>query len=66
VVNAAAQGQVAGRCRCRRRAVVTTRAATWIRRRRMVAVVALAWVGPARVAAARVRLNAIVAATVQA
>ena len=65
-VNPLAQGQVAGRCRCRRRAVVTTRAAAWIRRRRMVAVVALARPAPAMLAAARVRLNAIVARVVQA
>ena len=65
-VNAAAQGQVAGRCRCRRRALFTTRAATWIRRRRMVAVVALARPTPAMLAAARVRLNAMAAKVVQA
>jgi hypothetical protein len=46
--------------------VLTTRAATWIRRRRIVAVVALASAAPAMLAAARVRLNAIVARVVQA
>ena len=39
------------------------RAGTLISRRRMVAVVALASCGPVRVAAARVRLNAITANT---
>ena len=65
-VNAVAQGRVAGRCGCRRLAVVTRRAAMWIRRRRMAAVVAVAGRAPAILATARARLNAMVAATVQA
>ena len=49
-----------------RRAVRAIRAGTAMSFRRMVAVVALARVGPVRVAAARVRLNAITAQTSQA
>ena len=48
------------------RAERAIRAGTLISFRRMVAVVALASVGPVRVAAARVRLNAITARTSQA
>ena len=49
-----------------RRAEVAILAGTVMSVRRMVAVVALAKVGPVRVAAARVRLNAITAQTSQA
>ena len=49
-----------------RRAEDAIRAGTVISLRRMVAVVALARSGPVRVAAARVRLNAITASTSQA
>ena len=49
-----------------RRAEVATRAGTVISLRRIVAVVALARSGPVRVAAARVRLNAMTASTSQA
>jgi len=49
-----------------RRAEVAILAGTVMIFRRMVAVVALAKVGPVRVAAARVRLNAMTAQTSQA
>ncbi len=66
VVQSVSQGHAWGRCRTILRAEVATRAGTVIRVRRMVAVVALAIAGPLRVAAARVRLNAITARTSQA
>ena len=59
-------GQVVGRCRMRRRAVEAILAGTVISLRRIVTVVAFARVSPARVAAARVRLNAMTACTSQA
>src|SRR5690349_12148985 len=64
-IQAVCQGQAVGRCRVRRRAEEATRAGTVIRVRRMVAVVALASLGPVRVAAARARLNARQASTSQ-
>src|SRR3954454_20713246 len=60
------QGQPSGRWRVILRADDAVRAATLISLRRIVAVVALASWPPARVAAARVRLNAITARTSQA
>ena len=66
VVDAFSQGHAHGRCSVRRRAEDAIRAGTWTILRRIVAVVALAIVVPARVAAARVRLNAITASTSQA
>jgi len=63
VVQAVSQGQAVGRCRVRRRAEDAIRAGTVMRVRRMVAVVALARDDPVIVAAARVRLKAIVAST---
>src|SRR5450830_1011715 len=65
-VQALAQGQPAGRCRCSRRAEVAIRAGTAMSLRRMVAVAALARAGPVIVAAAWVRLNAMTAQTNQA
>src|SRR3954447_11470144 len=65
-IQAASQGQDFGRCRVMRRAENATRAGTVINLRRMVAVVAFARSGAARVPAARVRLNAITASTSQA
>jgi len=62
-VQAVSQGQACGRCRVTRRAEVATRAGTMISVRRMVAVVAFAICGSVRLAAARVRLNAITAKT---
>jgi len=66
VFHAVSQGQSRGRCSVRRRAEDAIRAGTLIRVRRMVAVRDLARAGPVRVAAARVRLNAITARTSQA
>jgi hypothetical protein len=66
VSQASCHGHRVGRCRVRRRAEDATRAGTLMRRRRIVAVVALAWGPPAMVPAARVRLNAIAARTRQA
>src|SRR5690606_14311509 len=63
---ACCQGQLVGRCRRSLRAEDAARAGTVIRALRMVAVAALASSGPVRVAAARVRLNAITASTSQA
>ena len=60
------QGQSRGRCKVRRRAEDAIRAGTLIRVRRTVAVRDLARAGPVRVAAARVRLNAMTASTSQA
>jgi|SRR5665647_1780402 len=60
-VQASLQAQPAGRCT--RRAEVAIRAGIWMSLRRIVAVVALARVGPVIVAAARVRLNAMTAQT---
>jgi len=74
-VQASSQGQSRGRCRMTRRAEDAIRAGTWMSLRRVVAVVALAKAVPvavgsvspaARVAAARVRLNAMTASTSQA
>ena len=69
-IQALCQGQSWGRCRVSRRAEVAIRQGIWISVRRTVAVVARArsdaCVGAARVAAARVRLNAITARTSQA
>jgi hypothetical protein len=65
-VQAVSQGQDFGRCRVIRRAEVATRAGTVISLRRMVGVVALASCGSVRLAAARVRLNAMTASTSQA
>ena len=66
-VQACCQGQAWGRCSVSRRAEVAIRAGTWIRVRRTVAVVARARRRvPVRVAAARVRLNAMTASTSQA
>ncbi len=57
-------GQCVGRCSVKRRAEEATRAGTETIVRRTVAVVALpSWGSPVRVAAARVRLNAITAQT---
>ena len=66
VFQADSHGQFRGRCRVSRRAEDAMRAGTVIRVARMVAVRALASAGPVMVAAARVRLNAITAATSQA
>lgn len=66
VFHADFHGQPCGGCRVRRRAEDAIRAGTVISVRRMVAVRALANRGPAMVAAARVRLNAITASTSQA
>ena len=63
--HAVSQGQLWGRCRVIRRAEVAIRHGIWIRVRRTVAVVADQR-GAVRVAAARVRLNAITASTSQA
>src|SRR3954447_13812963 len=63
---AVSQGQSRGRCMRSRRAVRASRAGMAIRWARIVAVVALAWNAEARAPAARVRLNAIIARTVQA
>ena len=59
-------GQARGRCMMRRRAVVAIRAGRLISWRRMVPVVALPSAVSVRVAAARVRLNAITARASQA
>ena len=56
-------GHSSGRCNVSRRAEVAILAGTAMSLRRMVAVVALASVGPVMVAAARVRLKAITART---
>src|SRR4051794_39522250 len=64
--HAVSQGQCRGRCNVRRRAEEAIRAGTLIKVRRMVAVRDLARAGPVRVAAARVRLNAMTANTNQA
>ena len=64
--HAVSQGQSRGRCRVRRRAEDAIRAGTVTSVRRMVAVRHLANRGPVRVAAARVRLNAMTASTSQA
>lgn len=61
-----AQGQSAGSRSVVRRAERTGRAGTLISCRRMAAVVAVAWKAEASVPAARVRLNAMQAATSQA
>jgi hypothetical protein len=66
VVHASSQGQARRRCSVSRRAEDAIRAGTWTSLRRIVAVVALPIAGPARVPAARVRLNAITARTSQA
>ena len=66
VFHAVSHGQPRGRCSRRRRAEEAMRAGTLIRVRRMVAVRDLASAGPVRVAAARVRLNAMTASTSQA
>lgn len=66
VVQACCQGQAIGRCRVSLRAEAASRTGTQTRVRRMVAVVALASRVPLRLAAARVRLNAITASTSQA
>src|SRR5665811_1316721 len=66
VVHAVSQGHAVGRCSVRRRAEDAIRAGTCTSLRRIVAVVALAIEVPARVAAARVRLNAMTARTSQA
>ena len=66
VVHAFSQGHAVGRCSVRRRAEDAIRAGTCTSLRRIVPVVALAIVVPARVAAARVRLNAMTARTSQA
>ncbi len=65
-VQAVSQGQAVGRCRVSRRAADAIRACTTMRVRPTVAVVALAKDEPVIVAAAQVRLNAIVASTSQA
>lgn len=68
-VQAVCQGQSRGRCRTVRRARVAIRHGVWISLRRTDPVVARASCEPfgaARVAAARVRLNAITARTSQA
>ena len=65
-VQACSHGQATGRCSVTRRAEDAIRAGMAMSLRRIVAVVDLAIVGPARVAAARVRLNAITASTSQA
>ena len=67
-VNAFCQGQASGRCSVIRRAERASRAGTWIRVRRIVAVVALASrpTRSAMIPAVRVRLNAITASTSQA
>src|SRR4051812_32802172 len=65
-VQALSQGQSRGRCIRMRRAERASRAGTAISWARMVAVVALAWNVEARTPAARVRLKAIAASTVQA
>lgn len=57
------QGQAVGRCKVSRQAEDAIRAGTVIRVRRMVSAGALAKDQPMIVAAARVRLNAIVAST---
>src|SRR5215210_8341840 len=58
-VHAVRHGQSVGRCRVSRRAEQATRPGTVISVRRMVAVVALASLGPLMAAAARVRLKAM-------
>jgi hypothetical protein len=63
---AAVDGQLIGRCRVSCRAERASRAGTAISCRRMVLVVAFAWIVEARAPAARVRLNAIAAQTSQA
>src|SRR3982751_3393496 len=65
-VQALSHGQSRGRCSRSRRAERAIRAGTAISWARMVAVVALPWKVEARAPAARVRLNAIAANTVQA
>ena len=65
-VQGSCQGQCRGRCRHERRAERAILAGTAISCVRMVAVVALAWNAEASTPAARVRLNAIAASTVQA
>ncbi len=64
--HALCQGQPVGRCRVSRRAERASRPGTVMSWARIVPVVALAWKAEARVPAARVRLNAIVAQTSQA
>jgi hypothetical protein len=56
-------GHAVGRCIVMRRAEVAILAGMLMMRRRIVAVVALAWLPPATVPAARVRLNAMTART---
>src|SRR3954451_22710420 len=63
---AVSQGQSRGRCMRSRRAVRASRTGTAISWARIVAMVALAWNAEASAPAARVRLNAIAASTVQA
>src|SRR4051812_45598421 len=65
-VQAFSHGQCSGRCSWSRRAERAIRAGMLISWARIVAVVALAWKVEARAPAARVRLNAIAANTVQA
>ena len=59
-------GHAVGRWRVMRRAEVAILAGMLMMRRRIVAVVALAWLPPAMVPAALVRLNAMTARTSQA
>ncbi len=65
-MNCAFQGQSCGRCRVSRLAEDATRVGTLIRVRRIVPVVARVNRLPARVPAARVRLNAMTAKVSQA
>ena len=66
MVQSASQGQPLGRCSVSRLAEVAILAGTMMSFRWIVAVLALASVGPVMVAAARVRLNAMTARTSQA
>ena len=63
---AVSHGHAVGRCRVIRRPECATRDGTAMSFRRIVAVVAFARCGSVRLAAARVRLNAITASTSQA